>query len=159
MSMKTQGTELYAIDPEDGTVLKVAATTSIDGIDSAVSELDDTTLDDEDRVIKAGIGEPGTASFGINVDTSTPAHVRLFELKQKGTTLKWALGWSDGKGIPPTAEGGNFVFPPGRSWLAFSGHPSAFPFSFALNSFVGSTVGIRLSGALRLIPKTTPAAP
>jgi len=101
MSMKTQGTQLYAIDPADDSVLLVAAVTSIDGIDSTNSELDDTTLEDLDRKFKAGLAEPGTATFTINTDPSMAAHTRLYELKTAGTTLKWALGWSDGTGITP----------------------------------------------------------
>ncbi|WP_394243896.1 phage tail tube protein [Halopseudomonas laoshanensis] len=158
MSQKTQGTQLYTIDPDDQSVLKVAATTSIDGIDAAVSELDDTTLEDMARKFKAGLAEPGTATFGINVDTATAAHVRLYELKKQGVTLKWALGWSDGLDIPPTVEAGEFVLPPTRSWLDFQGHLSAYPFSFAQNAFVSSSIGIRLSGDINMTPKA-PVAP
>jgi len=153
LSIKTQGTQLYAIDPADDSVLLVAAVTSIDGIDSTNSELDDTTLEDLDRKFKAGLAEPGTATFTINTDPSMAAHTRLYELKTAGTTLKWALGWSDGINIAPTVVAKEFVLTAGRSWLDFSGYISAFPFSFASNTLVNSSIGIRMSGAITLTAK------
>lgn len=34
--MKAQGTELYCIDPDDGTIIKVGCPTAINGIDTSV---------------------------------------------------------------------------------------------------------------------------
>ena len=157
MSMKTQGTQLYTIDPDTQQVLKGAGVLSIEGIDSPNSEIEDTTL--EERVakkFKAGLAEPGTATFGVNFDSTTAAHVRLHELKKQGVTLPWALGFSDGFDIAPTVTGGEFELPDTRTWIDFQGHLAAYPFNFTQNAFVGSSIGIRMSGEVNVTPKVIP---
>lgn len=147
MGMNTQGTELYAIDPEDGSLLKVECVTSIDGIDSAIDQIETTCLEDLARTYDAGLATPGAASFGIQVDPRNPSHIRLHQLKTAGTKLKWALGWSDGTGTDPTiASDGDFNLQTTRSWITFEGYMNSFPFSFAQNAKVASTVGIQISG-------------
>lgn len=161
MTVKTQGTDLFGIDPRDNSLLVVGCVTTIDGIDSAVEQIETTCLNSgKDRKYVAGMGTPGAGSFGINTDPSDASHLKLYELKQLGLTLKWAIGWGDGPmepdgtiNLPPTVSDGDFVLPSGRSWLLFEGYLSSFPFSFALNSVVQSTVGIQISGTQVLIPK------
>jgi len=149
--MKTQGTELYAIDPADGSLIAVGCVTSIDGIDVQVEQNEVTCLEDLVRRYEAGLGTPGTASFGIYTNPADPTHVRLHQLKVAGTSLKWAVGWSDGTGIDPTVDGtsvGDYDFnlPSSRSWITFEGFMNSFPFSFQQNASVQSNVGIQVSG-------------
>ena len=162
MAVKSQGTDLFFIDPDTGAVRDVGCVTAIDGIDSTRDQIDTTCLRSGDREYEAGLGTPGTGTYGLNTDPSDPVHVRLFQLKQLGTTLKWAIGWGDGPkhpdgtiNLPPTGvdSDGDFILPDGRSWLLFNGYQSSFPFSFALNDVVKSTVGIQISGSQVLIPK------
>lgn len=161
-AIKTQGTSLFVLDPENDTVLDVGCVTALDGVDSTRDQIETTCLNSGDREYEAGLGTPGTATFTINIDPSNPVHIRLYELKQSGETLKWAIGWGDGPkqpdgtiNLPPTGVGtdGDFILPTGRSWLLFSGFLSSFPFSFALNSVVTSNVGIQISGSQILVPK------
>lgn len=154
MSMKTQGTDLYAIDPRDGTLIDVGCVTSIDGIDSSIDPIETTCLNSPERTYEAGLGTPGTATFGINTDTADANHLALYEIKQAGLTVEWAIGLSDGT-APPTVDSGGFVLPTTRSWITFSGFMNSFPFTFALNAVIASSVGIQVSGAQALIPKTT----
>lgn len=154
MSKKSQGTELYYIDPETGDVVQVGCVTSIDGIDTSIDQIETTCLESLARTYEAGLATPGAANFGINVDPSEEGHVRLHQLKVAGTTLKWALGWSDGTGTPPTESSGEFALPENRSWITFEGFMNSFPFNFALNSVVQSTVGIQISGEPVLVPKS-----
>ena len=154
MSKKTQGTDLFAIDPRDDSIIDVGCVTSIDGIDSAIDQIETTCLNSTDREYVAGLGTPGTATFGINTDPSDANHLKLYEIKQLGLTLKWAVGWSDGTAAPTVVDSnGNFNLPTSRSWLTFEGFMNAFPFNFALNSVVQSTVGIQVSGSQTLTPK------
>ena len=153
MSMKTQGTDLYAIDPRDGSLIDVGCVTSIDGIDSSIDQIETTCLSSADREYVAGLGTPGTATFGINTDTSDDNHIKLFEIKQLGLTLDWAIGLSDGAAPPTVGADDEFTLPTTRSWITFSGFMNSFPFNFALNSVVASTVGIQVSGGQALIPK------
>jgi hypothetical protein len=158
--MKTQGTELYAIDPDDNSLITVGCPTSIDGIDTSVEQNETTCLNSAARTYEAGLATPGTASFGIYINPQDPSHVRLHQLKTTGRSLKWAVGWSDGTGIEPTittdSDGGHvFSGPDTRSWILFEGFMNSFPFSFALNAQVTSTVGIQVSGEPELIPAAT----
>lgn len=153
MSVKTQGTELYAIDPEDDSLLPVGCVTSIDGIDTTVEQIEVTCLQDLARRYEAGLATPGAMTFGINTDPSDPTHVRLHQLKTAGTSLKWAIGWSDGTADPTVDSNADFNLPTTRSWLTFEGFMNSFPFSFAQNSVVQSTVGVQISGEPVLVPK------
>ena len=157
--MKTQGTELYAIDPANGALIVVGCPTSIDGIDTSIEQLETTCLSSSARTYEAGLATPGSASFGINIDPKDPSHVRLHQLKTAGKTIKWAIGWSESSADPTVSTDTNgdhsFVTPTSRSWILFEGFMNSFPFSFALNAQVTSTVGIQVSGEPVLIPAST----
>jgi len=161
MAVKVQGSDMYTIDPDTGEVLDIGCVTSIDGIDTTIDQIETTCLNSAAREYVAGLATPGSATFGINVDPSNPVHVRLHQLKTAGTTLQWAIGWADGpQGLAPTVttdSEGDYVFdfPAARSWIAFEGFMNSFPFTFALNAVVASTVGIQVSGEPQLIPKAT----
>ena len=155
--MKTQGTELYAINPTTGAVITVGCPTSIDGIDTSIDQLETTCLNSLARTYEAGLATPGTATFGINVDPKDTSHKALHDYKIAGTTLRWAVGWSEDPGTAPTSALNSageyeFVTPTSRSWILFEGFMNSFPFSFGLNAQVTSTVGIQVSGEPELIP-------
>lgn len=157
MAKKVAGTNLYAIDPVNGAVIVVGCPTSISGIDTSVEQIETTCISNTTRTYEAGLATPGTASFGINTDPSDPSHVRLHQLKTAGTTLQWAVGWSESPDTAPTTEqdsAGEYVFVtnPARSWILFEGFMNSFPFEFALNAVVQSTVGIQVSGEPVLVP-------
>lgn len=155
MAVRTQGTDLFTIDPEDGSLLEVGCVTSIDGIDSTLDQIETTCLSDAVRTYIAGLATPGAASFGINVDPSDDSHVRLHQLKTAGTVLTWALGWADGTANPTVdSQADGFALPSTRSWITFNGFMNSYPFTFAQNAVVQSTVGIQISGDPVLVPKT-----
>ena len=157
MTIKSQGTDLYTIDPDTGALLDVGCITSIDGIDTAIDQIETTCLNDLSRTYEAGLATPGAATFGLQFDPADPAHIRLHQLKTSGVTLKWAIGFSDGTAVPTTATDSSgeyeFVLPASRSWLSFEGYMNSYPFTFGLNTMVTSTVGIQVSGEPVLIPK------
>lgn len=159
MTIRSQGSDLYAIDPADNTLLEVGCITSISGIDTAIDQIETTCLNDLTRTYEAGLATPGAATFGLQFDPADPAHIRLHQLKTAGTTLQWVIGFSDGT-LPPTVSTDSsgdpeFVLPPTRSWLTFEGYMNSYPFEFALNTMVTSTVGIQVSGEPVLIPKSS----
>lgn len=155
MSINVQGSELYCVDPADDSVIEVACVLSIDGIDSTPDQIETTCMADLARRFEAGLLSPGAATFGIQFDPANASHVRLHELKTAGTTLKWALGLSDGVGIDPTADSdGDFVLPSARSWINFEGYMNSYPFSLQQNTKVTSNIGVQISGDPVLVPKT-----
>lgn len=159
MTIRSQGTDLFAIDLADGSVIDVGCITSLDGIDTAIDQIETTCLNDLSRTYEAGLATPGAATFGLQFDPADPAHIRLHQLKTSGATLQWAVGFSDGT-LPPTSgtdSGGDyeFVLPTTRSWLTFEGYMNSYPFTFGLNTMVTSTVGIQVSGEPVLIPKSS----
>lgn len=159
MTIKSQGTDLFTIDPDTGALLDVGCITSIDGIDTAIDQIETTCLNDLSRTYEAGLATPGAATFGLQFDPADVNHIRLHQLKTAGVTLKWAIGFSDGTANPTTATDSagedEFVLPPTRSWLTFEGYMNSYPFTFALNTMVTSTVGIQVSGEPVLLPKSS----
>lgn len=159
MTIRSQGTDLFAIDPADGSLLDVGCITSIDGIDTAIDQIETTCLNNLTRTYEAGLATPGAATFGLQFDPADTAHIRLHQLKTSGTTLQWVIGFSDGT-VNPTvgtdsAGDDEFVLSPTRSWLSFEGYMNSYPFTFGLNTMVTSTVGIQVSGEPVLIPKSS----
>lgn len=144
MAIKTQGTQLYFIDPDDFSVVTVGCVTTITGLTAARNQIETTCLDSAARTYEAGMATPGTAQFTINFDTSDASHNRLHELYVEGTKVDWALGWSDGTAAP-TSDSTAFTLPTSRSWIEFNGYVSDLPFDFALNAVVTSNVSIQVS--------------
>lgn len=155
MAVKSQGTQLYFIDPADDTIVEVACITELTGLSQSRDQIETTCLSDNERSYEAGLATPGVANFGIYTDPAEPSHIRLQQLAVAGTNIEWAAGWSDGIGIPPTgvSSGGEFVLPTTRTWLTFNGYISDFPFEFAQNSVVSSNLGIQTSGPTTWVPK------
>lgn len=152
MSVRTQGTDLYTIDPQDGTIITVGCITAIDGLDSSVDQIDTTCLNATTRTFIPGLATPSTATFSIYTDPDDETHIRLLELKNSGDVLQWAIGWADGTAGPSGTESdGGFDLPTTRSWLVFEGYMNSFSFSFAQNSVVTSTIGIQVSGEAVLV--------
>lgn len=159
--MKTAGTALYFLDPDDCSVVQVGCPTSLSGLDSTVEQIETTCLENTARTYEAGLATPGTATFALSLDPNDPSHTRLLELKKAGATLQWAIGWSDGIGIDPTGaleSGGDdceFTLPTTRTWVTFEGFVNSFAFAWELNAIVQGTLGIQVSGDPDWIPKST----
>lgn len=145
MAIKTQGTQLYFIDPDDASVVTVGCVTGLSGMTAARDQIETTCLDSAARTYDAGMATPGQAQFGINFDTSDASHVRMHELYRAGTTLTWAIGWSDGTTAPTVDTASRFNLATSRSWIEFEGYISDLPFDFALNDVVKSNISIQVS--------------
>lgn len=154
MSLDTQGTKLYFIDPTGDVVTTVGCPTGITGFSAPRDEREVTCLEDLARAYEAGMLTPGTVSVTLNFDPADASHVRLHELYNAGTSLEWAIGLSDGTADPTAGSDALFDYPTSRSYLGFAGYISDFPFEFALASNVTSTMAIKMSGAPVLAEKT-----
>lgn len=154
MAVKTQGSELYFIDPDDNSVVEVGCVTTLTGLTAARDQIETTCLDSTARTYVAGMATPGQAQFTVNFDPSDPSHVRLHQLYVLGTSIDWALGWSDGTAIP-TGDSSGFTTSTSRSWILFNGFLTDVPFDFALNTVVQSNIAVQVSDFPTLVPKTT----
>ena len=158
MAIKTQGTQIYAIDPDTGAVIEVDCAISADGLDTTLEQIETTCLSSPVRTYESGLATPGTATVQINFDPKETSHVRLHQLKQQGAVLSWAIGFSDGTDTPTASANSSgeyeFTLPTTRSWVEFEGFMNSFPFSFSQNAVVTTTIGIQVSGEVAVYPKS-----
>lgn len=155
MSLDTQGTKMYFIDPDDSSLNVVGCPTGISGFSAPRDEREVTCLEDVARSYEAGMLTPGTVSPTLNFDPADASHIRLHELYNSGDSFDWAIGLSDGTSNPTVDSSGEFDFPTDRSFLEFNGYVSDFPFEFSLASNVTSAMAIKMSGAPVLAEKTS----
>lgn len=149
MARLTKGTQLYFLDPDTDAVTKVVCPTGITGLGGSRDQIPTTCLDSEEAESLPGNAQPGTVNVPIQFDQTEASHVRLFELFQATdqTLLQWAIGLSDGIGIPPTSgDSTGFVLPSTRTFFTFAGYIADFPVDFALNSVQQGTMTIQRSG-------------
>lgn len=154
--MRTSGTHLYFLDPDDCSVVEVGCPTSISGLDSTVEQLETTCLADLARTYEAGLATPGTATFALSFNPQDESHTRLLALKKGGVSLKWAIGLPESDDPPTGGQDSDgecaFDFPTTRSWIPFDGFVNSYAFDFSLNAVIQATVGIQVSGDPDVIP-------
>lgn len=153
--IKTQGTELYLLDTDNATVLKIACIRGLSGVGGQASDIDITCLDDlKSRRYLPGLVDNGTATFQMAMDLDSPAYLRLGEIVAGGN-YKWAVGFSDGYGIDPNYDAGppaDFDLPSGRSWMLFEGGVNQLQRSGEIDSVWMADISIRVSGDILEIP-------
>src|SRR5690606_37333358 len=156
--MRTAGTELYFLDPDDCSVVQVGCPTSITGLDSTIDQLETTCLESTARTYEAGLATPGTATFTFNLDPQDASHKRLLDLKTAGLSTKWVIGFPDAIGTAPSGAADSdgeceFTLPSSRTWREFEGFVNSYACDFCMNALIAATVGIQVSGE----PVRTPA--
>jgi len=158
MSILSQGTNVYVLDPNDGTpaVMRIECATSLSPGGDPSDQIEDTCLEAFERSYKAGLRTPGQATMGINADPDNESHLTLYGLSRENPApvLKFAIGWSDGTDAPTLNVGEDgFELPATRTWFTFQGYISDFPFDFAQNTVVTTEVSIQRSGNSAWIKK------
>lgn len=150
MAVDSQGTHLFVIDPDDGTVITVGCINALTLPAATRDQRDDTCLSDLARRFSAGLKTPGAPSFTLLFDHSEEDHQRLWELESDGVNAMWAVGFSGSNSVPTsdaTSDGGYiFDFPNDRSFIAFEGYISGIPLDFQIAANVTSAVTIQQSG-------------
>lgn len=148
MAKLTKGTQIYFIDPADDSVVEVTGVTTFNPGGAPADQIDTTTLTDEAKTFMRGMRTPGQASMEINADPTNASHVRLHELALDDTIdyVAFAVGWSDGTAAPTADSDGDFVLPTTRTWFTFDAYVADFPFDFATNSVVKSSVSLQRTG-------------
>lgn len=157
MATKTQGTQLFIIDPDGSggpSVVTVECAISIDGISGSREQIEITCLEDVARAYEAGLITPGTMTVTIQADSRNESHVRIHELYVSGTKFDAAIGWGNGTAVPSIGSDETFDFADTRDYIAmYQTYISDFPFNFELNAVVTSAVTFQLSGLPTWFPK------
>lgn len=155
MAVLAQGTNVYFIDPDTEQVVTVECATTFSPGGAPADQIETTCLEDTTRAYLPGLRTPGQASLGINADPRNASHIRMHELSETDPSpvLKWVVGWSDGTDAPTVDSEGDFDLPTTRTWFLFEGYIADFPFDFASNTVVTSTVSIQRTGGSQWIKK------
>lgn len=153
MAVKTQGTQLYFIDPADSSVVAVQCSTGISGFSAPRDQIETTCLEADSRSYEPGMRTPGAITLNLNFDPASASHLRIHELYVSGErSIEFALGWSDGV-APPTVTSNAFVLPTTRTFSVFNGYFADVPQEFALSAVVTAAVSIQVSGDIEIVPK------
>lgn len=157
MQHKTQGSELYVRDTSVSppVVMKIGQLVDINNLGGQASDIDVTDLDAvRFKQFLSGLIDPGSASIGINFDSASNAHQFLND-NAGGDQYDWAIGLSNGVGIPPTQNTANSAFelPSTRAWLTFVASVHMQQFGFAVDSVVKFNSALRVSGEITVTPK------
>lgn len=109
MAILAQGTQVYALVPTAANrtvfeVMEVECATAFSPGGNPADQVEVTCLSDTVRKYLRGLRTPGQASLTLNVDPRNASHVRLHQISEDDTieSIRWVVGWSDGKGIKPT---------------------------------------------------------
>lgn len=171
MAILAQGTQIYALvraldssgDPTDEhEVIEIECATAFSPGGNPADQIEATCLSDTVRKYLRGLRTPGQASLTLNADPRNESHYRLYQLSesdaQEDQDIAFAVGWSDGKDVVPTAvedSSGDWDFdlPATRTWFVFRGYVSDFPFDFAANTVVSTAATIQRSGGSAWIRK------
>lgn len=159
MALKTQGTNVYIIDPDASAgeeILRIACAISVSGVSAPRDQLDSTCLEDSARTYEAGLMTPGAATLSLNFDPTQDSHMRLYELWQDGTKFDLAIGYSDGTAAPELASDGvSFDFPTTRTFMELTDtYVADVPQTIDTNALVTAEVSLQLSGVPTLYKKT-----
>ena len=157
MAKLTKGTQLYFVDPTSDEVTEITGVTNFNPGGAPSDQIETTTLTSEAKEFLRGMRTPGAATLDINADPTVASHVRLHELfvDDTITSIPFAIGWSDGTVAPTADSDGDFDQDAvARTFYYFDGYIADFPFDFATNSVVRSTISIQRTGEATWVEST-----
>jgi hypothetical protein len=150
MAVKTQGTELYFVDPTAvmPSVIKMACPTGVTGLGGPADQIETTCLGANEKTYVQGLFTPGQVSIPFNLDPQAASHQDLFDLKEAGDNLNWIVCLSDGTGTPTLDSDSDFVAPATRSSIKFVGYIADLNIDLATNEIVRGTLTVQRSGSV-----------
>lgn len=160
MAVKTQGTQLYILDPEATggcAILKVECATAISGLSNPREQIDVTCLESDTREFVGGLSTPGTISVTVNFDPANESHYRLYELwRDNADNFTAAIGFGGPRDVDPTVGTAcTFDYPTNRTFVEFSAYVADVPLEAALNSVWTSAITFQISGPYTIFRKVT----
>lgn len=157
MNHKTQGSELYVLNTTVSPVevLKLGQITDIGQIGGQAGKIDVTTLDDlRFKRNLSGLIDPSAGNLGVLYDQDDDAQ-EFLHANAGGDNFPFAIGLSNGVGIPPTVNGSDdgFTLPSTRGWISFEASVSQDSVALAMDSIVKLSHALQLSGEYTRTPK------
>lgn len=147
MPMLTKGQNLYWIDPNDYSVVRLTKLTDFNSPGAPASSVDITDLEETSTMqYDKGLKDPGQATGTVNCTASEASHAALNDLYNDESNVKWAFGFSDGTAAPTADSNGNWELPTTRTFFTFSGFVADFAFNSAVNDVVKTPLVIQRSG-------------
>ena len=149
--VKTQGTELFLINPLDSDlpIVKLVCPTGITGLGGAADQIEDTCLDaTTDRTYQRGLGNPGQVSVPFNLIPRETSHQLLFDLKDDGSVIHWIACLSESTTAPTKDSDMLFAPPADRTSFAFDAYIADINIDIATNEIVRGTLTLQRSGAV-----------
>ncbi len=156
MAVKTQGTQLFVIDPDGSAgaeVITVLCTTSLSGLGAAREQIETTCLEDDARTYVGGLATPGQLTVSVNFDPDNESHYRLYEFWKANTDFKFAIGFGPETDVPDVDSAGDFDFPTARTFISAEGYVVDLPLELALNAVVTAAIPIQVSGEYTIFRK------
>lgn len=151
MSLKTQGTELYILDPTNSgsEVQKIANVTGGSGVGGEAGTIDTTNLSSTAMEFVAGLKDNGTVSFDVNWDPSEASHVDLDALVG-GDNVRLLIAGSESTTQPSYSS--SYTLPTDRTTIDFTGAVLSFQKDFSTDDIWRGSVSVRVSGAITITP-------
>ncbi len=147
MSIKTQGTEVYFVNPSGLALVKLNCPTGVTGLGGAADQIEVTCLDATNKGFVQGLKNPAAVSIPFNFDPAQTSHQLLETLYEAGTTLDWMVALSDATTQPTVDSNGNFVALTGRTNIVFEGYIADLNLDLATNEVVRGTLTVQRSGS------------
>lgn len=149
--MPTKGTEMYFVFQNSNgySIVKLGCPKGISGLGGSKPQIDETCLDSLEMEFSPGMGSPGAITVDLDIDYSKVSHQDLVYMDENDTKTTWIIGYSDGKGIPPTVNSstGVVTYPSTRTYVDFQGYIADMPEDFKVNANVACALSIQRSGA------------
>lgn len=156
MAVKTQGTQLFILDPEASggcEILTIQCTTALSGLGAAREQIEVTCMENDAREYVGGLATPGTLTVTVNFDPNNESHYRMYELWKANVDFKFAIGFGPGTAPPTVASDCEFNFPTNRTFIEAAGYVSDLPLEAALNAVWTAAIPIQVSGEYAIFRK------
>lgn len=147
MSIKSQGTELFIVDPVDNAVIKLACPTGINGLGGPSDRIETTCLDATSKSYEQGLKDPAAINVPFNFDPAQTSHQVLNDLYESGLPTNFMVALSDGTTVPTADSAGDFNAVTTRTNVVFSGYIADLTYDVATNDIVKGTLVIQRSGS------------
>lgn len=149
MAVKTQGTQLFVIDP-DATggceILTIECATALSGLGAPREQIETTCLEDDARSYVGGLATPGQLTVTVNFDPDNESHYRLYELWKDNVDFTFAIGFGPETAVPTIDSNCDFELPTTRTYITAAGYVTDLPLEAALNAVWTAAIPIQVSG-------------